>query len=232
MVIDNKSPASSLADIAIVVLVSGLAFLGELAVADHLPWGEEGRGVIAVLAGAAAAVVITLRRGGSFADLGFRRPKRWSTVPLWAFAILVVFGVAQNAVPVLIAPLFDLPQPDLSRYDAIRGNLTAAISLALALPLTAAIPEEILYRGFLIDRFTKFFGGTRFASVYGVLAQSLVFGSVHFQWGPGGIIVTAIMGAVWGFAYLACGRNLWIVIIAHSAGHVLMITQLYLSPPV
>jgi membrane protease YdiL (CAAX protease family) len=54
---------------------------------------------------------------------------------------------------------------------------------------------------------------------------------VHFQWGLGGIVVTAIMGAVWGFAYLLCGRNLWIVIIAHSMAHLALVAQLYIAPP-
>jgi len=231
MVIYQHSRNTTLADIAIVVLASVLAFLGELAFAARLPWGDEARGVIAVLAGAATAVAITLRRGGSLADLGFRRPARWATVPAWAVGILVVFVVAQNVVPLLAAPFFDLPEPDMSRYDAVRGNVAAAVMLALLLPLTAAIPEEILYRGFLIERLTRLFAGTRGAPTLAVLAQALIFGSVHFQWGFGGIVVTAIMGAIWGFAFLLCGRNLWIVIIAHSAAHIAMLTQLYFAPP-
>ena len=231
MVIAKQNRRSQAADIAIVVLVSVLAFLGELAAAERLPWGDEARGVIAVLTGTVAAMAITLARGGSLADLGFRRPKRWLTVPAWALAILVAFIVVQNVALLLVAPLFDLPQPDMSRYDIVRGNLVAALFLAIVLPLTAAVPEEVLYRGFLIGRFTRLFGATRGAPVLAVLAQALVFGSVHFQWGLGGIIVAAIMGAVWGFAFLLCGRNLWIVIIAHSIAHLALLAQLYFAPP-
>ena len=230
MVIDNHNRSGQLADIAIVALVSVLAFLGELAIAGRLPWGAEARGVIAVLAGAAVAVAITLGRGGGLADLGFRRPKRWLTVPAWVLGILVAFVVAQNAVPLLVAPFFDLPEPDLSRYDAVRGNLAAALTLAVILPLTAAIPEEILYRGFLIGRFAQLLGNGRGAAVLAVLLQALVFGCAHFQWGPGGIVVAGIMGAVWGFAFLLCGRNLWIVIMAHSMAHLALLAQLYFSP--
>ncbi len=231
MVIDNPNRRHELTDIAVVALVSVLGFLGELAAADLLPWGAEARGVIAVLAGAGAAVAITLGRGGRLADLGLRRPRRWASVPAWAFGILVVFVVAQNVVPLIVAPFFDLPQPDLSRYDAVRGNAAAAVSLALVLPLTAAIPEEILYRGFLIERLARLFARMRGATILAVLVQAMIFGSVHFQWGAGGIVVTAIMGAVWGFAFLFCGRNLWITIIAHSMAHVAMVAQLYASPP-
>jgi membrane protease YdiL (CAAX protease family) len=231
MVIGKQSSASSVADIVVVAAISVLAFRGELAVADHLPWGDEGRGVLAVLTGAAAAVAITLLRGGTLADLGFRAPRRLATVPLWALGIPVVFVVAQNVVPLLLAPVFDLPQPDMSRYDVIRGNPAAALLFAVVLPLTAAVPEEILYRGFLIERFGNLFGGAKSAAVFAVLAQALVFGAVHFQWGPGGILATSVMGAVWGFAYLLCGRNLWIVILAHSLAHIALVAQIYSLPP-
>ena len=231
MVIGKQGSRHELTDIAIVALVSVVAFLGELAAAGFLPWGAEARGVIAVLAGAGAAVTITLRRGGSLAGLGLRRPRRWLTVPVWALGILVVFVVAQNVAPLLVAPFFDLPQPDMSRYNAVRGNAAAAVSLAIILPLTAAIPEEILYRGFLIERLARLFAGTRGATILAVLIQALIFGSVHFQWGVGGVVFAAIMGAVWGFAFLLCGRNLWITIIAHSMAHLALVAQLYLSPP-
>lgn len=215
--------------IAIVIAVSGLAFAGELAVADRLPWGDEARGVVAVLLGAVAALWLTVRRGGTLADLGLVRPKRWWTVPFWVLGILVTFVAAQALVPQIIAPIFDLPAPDMSRYDFIRGDALAAIAMALLLPLTAAVPEEVVYRGFLMRQFTRLYGDGHTGAMLAVLSQALVFGSVHFQWGLGGIVMTSIMGVVWGVAYLLCGRNLWIVILAHSAAHVALVLQLYSS---
>ena len=115
---------------------------------------------------------------------------------------------------------------DLSRYAPLAGSLPAAIAVALILPFTASIPEEIIYRGFLIGRLESLLGGN---VVLAVGVQALIFGAIHFQWGLGGMIVTVIMGAIWGAAFVLCGRNLWIVIIAHSAGHVLGAVQLYLQ---
>ena len=216
--------------IAVVVVVSAMAFVGELAVADVLPWGVEARGVIAVLSGAIAALWLTLRKGGSVVDLGLTRPKRWWTVPFWVLGILVVFVLAQALVPLLLAPIFDIPAPDMSRYDFIRGNALAAVSMALLLPLTAAVPEEIVYRGFLVHQFERLYGNTRAGAILAVLSQAFIFGLVHFQWGLGGILMTSIMGLVWGFAFLLCGRNLWVVIMAHSAAHIALILQLYFAP--
>lgn len=216
-------------DILIVIAASAIAFVLELSIAPLLPWGEEARGVGAVLVGAVVAIAVTFYRGRSLRDLGMKQPVRWWTVPFWAFGILVVFIVAQAVVPVMVASVFDLPAPDLSRYDYVRGDLQAAIALGLILPITAAIPEEIVYRGFLIERFDSLFDDRKWSATYAVLAQALVFGLVHFQWGVGGIFLTMIMGAVWGFGFLLCGRNLWIVIIAHSTAHVALVAQLYTS---
>lgn len=216
--------------IAIVIAVSALAFAGELAVADHLPWGEEARGVIAVLLGAVAALWLTMQGGGNLHDIGLSRPKRWWTVPFWVLGILVVFVLAQALVPQIVSLFFDLPEPDMSRYDFIRGDVLNAITMALLLPVTAAIPEEIVYRGFLMRQFTRLYGSGRSAAAFTVLSQALIFGLVHFQWGLGGILMTTIMGIVWGVAYLLCGRNLWIVIMAHSAAHIALVLQLYSTP--
>lgn len=216
--------------IIIVVAVSAAAFAAEVAVADELPWGEEARGVAAVLLGAITALWLTVRKGGSLAALGLIRPRRWWTVPFWVLGIFIAFVVAQALVPQLIAPFFDLPAPDMSRYDFIRGDALAAVSMALLLPLTAAIPEELVYRGFLIHQFERLYGNLRTAPILAVLSQALIFGLVHFQWGLGGIVMTSIMGFVWGVAYLLCGRNLWIVIMAHSLAHIALILQLYSAP--
>ena len=220
----------ALASIASVVAVSAVAFGVELAAADYLPWGNEARGVFAVLTGALAAVWLTLRGGNSLADLGLVRPKRWLTVPAWVLGIVITFIAAQALMPQLITPFFDLPAPDMSRYDFIRGDALAAISMALLLPLTAAIPEEIVYRGFLIRQFDRLYADKKRGAILAVLSQALLFGAVHFQWGAGGILMASIMGLVWGSAYLLCGRNLWIVIIAHSTAHIALVLQWYSVP--
>jgi len=41
--------------------------------------------------------------------------------------------------------------------------------------------------------------------------------------------LAGVMGVIWGTAYLLCGRNLWIVIMAHSGGHIMLVVGLYLS---
>jgi len=227
----ERGTASCLVDIAIVVAASGLGFYLEgLAIAQGwIPYAAVARGASAVLAGAIAAIGVVMARGGTLGELGFRRPARWSMVPLQVVAILGAFVAVQALVPLLVSSFFSVPEPDLSRYDSLAGNLTAAIVMALVLPFTASIPEEIIFRGFLIDRLSGIFGHNARGAVLAVIVQALIFGAIHFQWGVGGTIVAFIMGVVWGTAFLLCGRNLWILILAHSAGHILMVVQLYLA---
>lgn len=229
--VSEAKPTELFIDIMIVFTVSGLVFfLEDLAFArGWLPFGTELRGVASVLAGALAAVVVVQARGGTLADLGFRRPKRWAIVPFQVAGILVAFIAMQILAPLLVSSFISMPEPDLSRYDSISGNLGAAIGMALLLPLTASIPEEVIYRGFLIGRLSDIFGRNTGGAVMTVLVQALIFGAIHFQWGIGGMIVTVMMGIVWGAAYLMCDRNLWIVILAHSTGHILFVIQLYLG---
>lgn len=217
-------------DIMIVAAVSGLAFVLE-GVVDQgwISMGEGARGVSAVLAGAFAAVCVVLARGGSLADLGFRRPERWAIVPVQVIAILAAFIAAQTLVPMFISLFMTLPEPDMSKYGDMSGDLRAAINMALILVVTASIPEEIIYRGFLIGRLSDIFGPTARGAVMTVGVQGLIFGSIHFQWGIGGMVMTFMMGLIWGTAYLLCGRNIWVVILAHSGGHILLVTTLYLG---
>ncbi len=225
---------SALSDIAVVAIVSASAFLLEGYAIDRgwLAIGDDARGASAVILGALAAVGVTLARGKSLTALGFKRPRSWRIVPLQVLAILAAFVVLQALVPMVASVFIDVPTPDLSRHSDVAGNLSAALFMALVLPLTASIPEEVIYRGFLIERLISVFGETRGGTWLAVIVQSCIFGAIHFQWGIGGMVMTVVMGFVWGTAYLLCDRNLWVVILAHSGGHLLLVTQLYLAEPV
>lgn len=227
----QASTLEPIVDIAAVAAISALAYsLESLAHArGWLTVPTDARGLSAVLAGALTAVGVVLARGGTLADLGFRRPERWAVVPFQVAFILVAFVAAWTLLPLLVSWFIPLPEPDLSRYASISGNLGAAIAMALMLLLTASIPEEIIYRGFLIGRLAGSLGDHTGGVLLAVVVQALAFGAVHFMWGIGGMIVTVIMGILWGSAYLMCGRNLWVVILAHSAAHILLVTKLYLG---
>lgn len=228
-----KSPSQlvidSTIDLAVVFVASAIALLSER-LAHNAEWidvPESATGVSAVIAGVLAAIAVVVYRKQKLSELGFKRPERWATVPLWVVGIFLAFIAAQLALPMMIGFFFELPRADLSRYDSLYRNLPAAIAMACVLPFTASIPEEIIYRGFLLDRLIKICDSSKWGLIGAVAIQSVIFRSIHYQWGPGGMIVTTMMGAVWGTEFLLVKRNLWIVIMAHSLGHMAMVANLY-----
>jgi membrane protease YdiL (CAAX protease family) len=232
----SPDPAKSMAllvDITIIAAITAIAYYLEGLAFDGgwIPFSEEARGASSVVAGAFAAVGLTWRRGGTLRDLGFKHPKSWALLPVQATIVLVVFAAAQFLVPMLISSFIEVPAPDMSRYESLAGNILGAIGMALVLPLTASIPEEIIYRGFFVGRLTEVFQRNLAGAALSVLLPALVFSSIHFSWGIGGMLMTFIMGLIWGTAYLLCDRNLWVVILAHSGGHILFVVQLYLAEP-
>jgi membrane protease YdiL (CAAX protease family) len=166
-------------------------------------------------------------RGQSWGDLGLKRPRRWWTIPVWGLVILVVNVVAQLTIVPLIAMLVNAPPPDLSRYDIIYQNLTMLLTAMIGSMITGGFIEEFIYRGLMIDRLGRIFGGGRRGLVFAALLNGLPFGLIHFEWGIGGMMVTTIMGSVLGLMYLLTKRNLWPLIAAHATLDAILMLQVY-----
>lgn len=169
------------------------------------------------------------RRGEGLATLGLRRPPTWWFVPAWGLVVLVVNIAAQLTLSPALAALFNLPAPDVSQYAVLRGNLGLFLSTTAGAMVTGGFIEEVIYRGLMVDRLSRLFGGGPRGSVLGALTCGVPFGLIHFEWGLGGILVTAVMGATLGFMYLATRRNLWPLVAAHAALDLILMLQAYLG---
>lgn len=155
------------------------------------------------------------------------RKLRWSDVGLVQirnWAATSALGVAMGAG----LELFDLfgkqrflvwllgKQPDLSAFRAIHGNLKLSL-LALVFVWTfAAFGEELIYRGYLMNRLAGLGNGTRTAWVFSLLVMSAVFGYSHAGQGITGILEEGSDGLILGLMYLRCGRTLAVPVIAHG----------------
>ncbi|WFL78397.1 type II CAAX endopeptidase family protein [Altererythrobacter arenosus] len=218
-------------EILSVIAVGVLLLLAEIALrkTSLVALPPEFRSLPALLSCATYALWLAAKRGDAADALGLRKPKRWGRMIGAALAILVTFILAQNALALLGARM-GIPAPDFTGYSYLQGNWALALATWLLLIVTAALPEELLYRGFLLGRLTEALGHGRWAVVLAVFGQAIIFGLTHFQWGVGGTIMTTAMGVVWGAGYVLAGRNLWAVIIAHSLAHLLLVMQLAATP--
>lgn len=180
-----------------------------------------------VLGLSCAAILWTFLEARSLKPIGLGRH---GLGPTLTFGILLAVGViilGQATQPV-INWLFGV-QSDLSGYGALKGNAELALKL-LAFALTsAAVGEEILFRGFLLHQLTAIFGPgnrTRWAII---AASGALFGLAHSMQGVVGIVSTGLVGMVFSWAWFRSGRNLWALMLAHALIDSFGIAMLYIG---
>lgn len=159
--------------------------------------------------------------------IGFGRHRLKSTL-VWGIGIAVAVTAFGEVVQPLIEQLLGM-RSDYSGYGALAGNAKAALQLFAFALASAAIGEEILFRGFLLHQLTAILGcgnGARWASI---VAGGAIFGVAHLIQGPLGVLNTAIVGVIFGWAWFRSGRNLWALILAHALIDSYGIGMLYLG---
>ena len=106
--------------------------------------------------------------------------------------------------------------PDLSAFDRMAGNLKwLAISLAFTWTLFA-FGEELIFRGYLMNRIAGLIGRTRIGWAVALVLASVMFGLSHFGQGITGVSENFIDGMILGALYLKFGCDLAVPIIAHG----------------
>lgn len=145
-------------------------------------------------------------------------------------ALLV--GIVVGLVDPLIQPLVDQltdTKADYSGYGPLLGNLPAAMTLVAGAWLSAAVGEELVFRAFLMHQLHALFALVPGRIYFASLTGGLVFGLMHANQGISGIVVTGLVGALFGFAYLRSGRNLWSLVLAHGLIDTWGVMTLYLG---
>src|ERR1700730_704053 len=120
-------------------------------------------------------------------------------------------------------------QPDLSDFQAIYGKLKwTLILLALTWPL-AAFGEEMVWRGYLMNRVADLGKNKRLGWIVSLVAVNMAFGYAHSYQGITGIIDEGLMGALLGLFYLGTGCNLSVPIIAHGVADTVGLLLVFLG---
>ncbi len=225
----GPSRRGSLADI-LLYIAAALGFYGIealLRAVDMFPFPGLFDGGMSQIASFFVVIAIMKRRGQTWSDFGLRRPRRWWFIPVWGLIVLVVVIFCHLTVVPLLGFLLRLDPPDLTRYDILKGNLPMLMVAMPGAMLTGGFIEEFIYRGMMIDRLCRIFGGTKQALIFAALLNGVPFGIIHFEWGVGGMVSTMVMGSVLGVMYLATKRNLWPMIAAHATLDAVLMLQVY-----
>lgn len=180
-------------------------------------------------------VVQSLLVGSTIAGLYHRRqfiysalgsPKGQAIIRDIAIGIVTFIG-ALVLVSLLSLALRFTPLHLTHRSSALRAmapNSLAELGLWVVVSLTAGTGEEFVFRGYLQQQLTNWFGAAPIA----ITVCSLLFGCLHFYQGSVGVLQTACLGAT--YSVVASRRgNLRSVMIAHFLQDVMAGTMMFLN---
>jgi uncharacterized protein len=162
-------------------------------------------------------------------NVGLCRFRNWKTT----IALGIVAGILLESFELFVSqPLlvkFLHKQPDLEVFHDLNGNLKLTlIFIGLAWTL-AAFGEEMVYRGYLMNRVADLFNRTRRAWIISLIVVHVGFGLAHAYQGWTGIIDEGLMGLLLGIIYLRTDRNLSVPIIAHGIGDTIDFLLIFLG---
>lgn len=116
---------------------------------------------------------------------------------------------------------------DFSDLQSLRGNLFATLSVLPFIWLSAAFGEEIVWRGYFMRQFAKFFGNSRLSLVLNILILGAFFGFFHAYQGITGQIITGIIGMFLAIVFYIRKYDLWFNIAIHGFFDTIALVLLY-----
>jgi len=162
-------------------------------------------------------------------QVGLARPASWPKTVLAALGI----GLAYDALDIrVMLPLLHrlTGEPlDLSGLGELRGNVRLLVTLVAASWISAALVEELLYRGYLVNRVADVFGRHSRGTMVAVVLVTAAFAAAHRSQGVTGVADNVLAGLLFAGLYLASGRNLWLPMLVHGVIDTASVVLLYLG---
>ncbi len=168
-------------------------------------------------------------RGSSWRQAGLRRPERWPAMLLAGVATAAVAAAAGAWVVLPALTRLTGEPPATAAYAGLRGNALAWIGLVVLTWPLAALLEEMVFRGYLLNRLADLFGRSPIGWTFSVLGSSLLFAAAHGAASLRVLVTTSLMGALEAALYLAWKRNLWLPIMVHGLSDTVTLTLVFLG---
>ena len=219
-----------------VVLVVGVA----IAVQSVLtPFTSRFASLGTALSVLALASILINHRGWSWRDFGLQGPGSLKqgiiTVgqAMLALVCLVIIGALTSKG---LSMFLDHPVVTDDRFAGIEGNIPSYIMWLVIGWVVGGFTEEMVFRGFLINRVEAFLKNeapivkTTALSLVAIIIPAVLFGFAHY-WNRGlyGALQIIPIGIGFGLFYLLYGRRLLPLILAHGTVDTLGITSRFLN---
>jgi membrane protease YdiL (CAAX protease family) len=164
-----------------------------------------------------AAVLVLLWAWLSYTplrEIGLKRPQSW----LGVIVVGVIAGVGLKLLmKSVVLPYLGAPATNPAFQD-LHGDLDRFLIEIPQLIVLAGFCEELVFRGYLINRIQAMLGTSVATGIVAVFVTAAIFGPLHyFMQGYWGALQAAIIGIIFAGAYLLNGQRLWSLIVAHGA---------------
>jgi CAAX protease family protein len=173
---------------------------------------------------------ISLRlRGLGWKDLGWGRYRTWKRTLLVAITAGLIINAFELFVSGPVLTHFTGKSANLEDFRPLVGNWKLLLLLLAGNWTLAAFGEEMVYRGYLLNRLADVGNRTRLALIVALIASSVVFAFAHTYQEVTGVVEAGIDGLLLGLLYLACDRKLSVPIIAHGVSNMPDLILIYLG---
>jgi membrane protease YdiL (CAAX protease family) len=135
--------------------------------------------------------------------------------------------IAADAGLQALYPLLGLAEPDYGRFSDLPGHPLLLVGWIAAIWGFVALTEEVISRGFLIDRWIVLLPAHPTAPALAVVASSVSFGLMHFYEGTAGVLSNIEAGLLFGALYILRKRTLWSNAIAHGVADTVALVAFY-----
>jgi len=173
-------------------------------------------------------------RGEKWSDFGltFKSISVREAIKVFLLSILVmVLALAGFIIgSIIMANITGIPEgSNMGGYDYLKDNIGMLFLTLGGVYIASSFGEEVIYRAFLINRISELGQNTAKATIVAVILSSIIFGLIHYDWGPMGMVQTGFMGLVLGICYIKLKKRLWVLILAHAYMDTILMVQVYLA---
>ncbi len=168
--------------------------------------------------------------GNNWSKLGMARPSSWRRTVVIGLSAGLFFTFLQVFIidPIIIHLVHT--RPNLQVFSSVHHNIVFFIGTLIASWTEAAFAEEMIFRGYLMNRLAGLFGHNSLGWTIALIVQAVVFASVHSYQGLAGMLLAGSYGILLGLLYLSTKRNLWNCVIAHGLNDTIAFFFLFVTP--
>ena len=156
-------------------------------------------------------------KGKLFLALGFQREK-FTLKNIFVLAPLVALGLFAFYVFAVVPGMTELTGVpiDYSSFKQLEGNLPSCLIALLVVWATAGFGEEIIFRGYFMRQFVKFFGESKVSITLNIVLFACFFGFMHSYQGITGQLVAGFVGSLLALIFYLRKYDLWFIIAVHG----------------